>query len=697
MTVTGTPVARLEGRDKVTGAARYAAEYRDVGGEPAHAAIVGAAVPAGRVLDVDRASALTLPGVLAVLWHGNAPTLGSAGDGELQVLQSDVVAYRGQIVAVVVAETSEQATCAASVLDVTYESRQCDNELREHHPGIYAPEQVNAGFDTDVVTGETERRFEESAVRVDVRYTTPPEHNAPMEPHASIAAWSEDRSTLTVWDSTQAPSGVAGDLAELFGVDSDAVRVIARHVGGGFGSKGSTRPNAVVAAMASSVVGRPVSFPVPRRSTFDFVGYRTPTIQRVRLSADADGSMTALLHDSLQQTSTVMEFVEQTSEGSRHVYDIDDVSTTHRAVALDVGTPRWMRAPGEAPGMFALECAVDELAHALGTDPVELRLRNEPSVDPADGQTYSSRTVRAVFEEGARRFGWAGRDPRPAIRRDGRTLVGTGVAMATYPAMTSPSTARATVRDDGTVDVSVAASDIGTGARTVLAQIAADALEVALDRVHIHVGDSALPTAPGAGGSSGTSSWGWAVTKACRALRADGDLAPGATATADTTDDLEERAALARQAFGAHFAEVHVDVDTGEVRVTRMLGVFSVGRVLNPRLARSQLLGGMVFGIGMALMEEGIVDRRHGGFLNADLAEYHVPVDADVADIEAIWVEEHDDDLNPMGSKGIGEIGIVGSPAAIANAVFHACGVRVRDLPITLDTLIERMDPALRL
>ncbi|KQU06572.1 xanthine dehydrogenase [Rhodococcus sp. Leaf7] len=697
MTVMGTPVVRLEGREKVTGAARYAAEYKDVGGSLAYAVIVGATVPAGRVVDVDRASALALPGVLDVLWHGNAPTLGDPGDGELQVLQSDAVSYRGQIVAVVVADTLEQAQDAASAVDVTYESRQCDNELREHHPGIYAPEQVNAGFDTDVVKGEPEARFDASPVRVDVRYTTPAEHNAPMEPHATIASWSEDKSTLTVWDSTQAPSGVAGDLAELFHLEPGRVRVVAEHVGGGFGSKGSTRPNAVVAVMASSVVGRPVSFPVPRRSTFDFVGYRTPTIQRIRLSADHDGSMTALLHDSLQQTSTVMEFVEQTSEGSRHVYDVADVSTTHRAVALDVGTPRWMRAPGECPGMFGLECAVDELAYALGMDPIELRLRNEPSVDPADGQAYTSRTVRRVFDDGSRRFGWAERDPRPGIRRVGRTLVGTGVAMATYPAMTSPSTARATARGDGTVDVAIAASDIGTGARTVLAQIAADALGVSLDRVHIHVGDSSLPTAPGAGGSSGTSSWGWAVTKACRALVADGDPAAGASVLADTADDLEERAERARQAFGAHFAEVHVDVDTGEVRVNRMLGVFSVGRVLNPRLARSQLMGGMIFGLGMAVMEEGIVDRRHGGFLNADLAEYHVPVDADVRDIEAIWVDEYDDDLNPMGSKGIGEIGNVGSAAAIANAVYHACGVRVRDLPIRLDTLVEKMDPALRL
>lgn len=687
----GRPIERTESVSKVTGAARYAVE-QTTGDGPVYCWHVPATVAKGRVVDV--ATDLG-EDVLAVLWHGNAEKLGEVEDTELAVLQSDRVAYRGQIVAAVVATTLQAARDGAARAKVMYaDEGRPDNELTADHSSLYAPETVNAGFPTDVTVGDPDAALTSASHTIDHWYSTSPMHNSPMEPHATTAKWA-DRN-LMVWDSTQAPSGVQGDLATVFGLDPSAVRVVAENVGGGFGAKGSTRPNAVLAAMAARATGRTVKLALPRQAMFDLVGYRTPTLNHVQLGADRDGTLTALTHDTFQQTSTIFEFCEQTAESSRHIYASPNRRTTHRLAKLDVSTPRWMRAPGEAPGMFAVETAIDELAYNIGIDPIELRIRNEPTVDPASGSPFSSRSVVQCLREGAERFGWAGRDPRPGHRTEGRTLVGTGVATASYPVLISPSSASAKLGSDGRVTVSVAASDIGTGARTVLRQIAADALAVAADRVELVLGDSALPTAPGAGGSSGTSSWGWAVTKACRQLVDNvggniDDATGPAEATVETSDELENQKDFARMAFGAQFAEVGVDIDTGEVRVRRMLGVFGIGRVMNPRLARSQLIGGMTFGLGMALMEAGNTDLQFGGFSNHDLAEYHVPVCADTPDIEAVWVEEHDDELSPMGGKGIGEIGTVGSPAAIGNAVYHATGVRVRDLPITLDKVLPHL------
>ncbi|CAM3051825.1 xanthine dehydrogenase molybdenum binding subunit apoprotein [Williamsia muralis] len=702
MTSLGTAHARIEAQDKVGGTAHYTADRVPPGQQVVHCVHVGAQINLGRVTGVDDGAAMQMPGVLGVMWHGNAPRLGESEDAELHVLQGPDVHYRGQIVAAVIAISVEQARAAAESLDIDYEQAEgFDNVLHATHPARYTPEEVNAGFPAEARRGDPEGAIAKADHVVDNWYSTPAMHNAPMEPHATIASWeqTDDGETLTVWDSTQAPSGVQGDLATLFDVESDNVRVVAEHVGGGFGGKGSTRPNAVLAAMAARFVGRPVRVVLPRSATFAFVGYRTPTFSRVALGADGEGNLEVVVHDSVQQTSKIVEFVEQTAEATRHIYDTEHIKTTHEVAALDVSTPRWMRAPGESPGIYALESAVDELAHELGLDPIDLRTRNEPDVDPATGTAFSSRNVVSVLRQGADQFGWELRDPTPGSIRRGRTLVGMGVALASYPTMTSPSTALAVAQPDGSFDVSVAASDIGTGARTVLTQIAADALQVQADRVRLHLGDSALPKAPGAGGSAGTSSWGFAVHKACEGLRdniGSGPVDRPVEHFADTTADVEAASDLHREAFGAHFAEVAVDVDTGEVTVDRMLGVFAVGKVLNPRLARSQLIGGMTFGLGMALMEEGHPDAQYGGFGNENLADYHVPSHADVRDIEAVWIEEVDDNINPMGSKGIGEIGNVGSAAAIANAVFNATGVRVRDLPVRPDKIVEQLDPRYR-
>ncbi|GAA4231667.1 xanthine dehydrogenase family protein molybdopterin-binding subunit [Actinomadura meridiana] len=727
---------RLEAREKVTGTARYAFEYPVE--NVAYAAAVQASVGRGEIVAVDTEAAMALPGVLAVLSHENAPELNDHADGELALFQSPKVSYRGQFVAAVVGETLETAREAARRVRVEYAAEPPDVRLRTDHPGLYKPDVVNPVYPSDTEQGEPEEGFDGSAVRVDVTYRTPAEHNNAMEPHTTLAQWNDDGG-LTLYDSTQGASGVRRIVAELFGLDGAQVRVVAPHVGGGFGSKGTARPSVVLAAMAARVVGRPVKFAVPRQQMFATTGYRTPTIQRMRLGADDDGHLTAILHDVFEQTSTVKEFAEQTATPTRVMYRAPNRRTSHRLVRLDVPTPSWMRAPGETPGMYALESVMDEVAVASGIDPVELRIRNDTDREPESGLPFSSRNLVACLQEGAARFGWADRDPAPGARREGRKLIGMGVAASTYPAYMQPNRASARAEPDGTFTVRIAAADIGTGARTALALIAAETLKADLHAVTVELGDSSLPRASTAGGSSGTASWGTAVVRACEALRAklnsgsggrggssphmedggsggrggssphmedggspghggssahteNGAVPPeGIEASADTTEEVKGRDKYARHAFGAQFAEVEVDVDTGEVRVRRLLGVFAAGRIINPRTARSQFIGGMTMGLGMALMEESVMDEEFGDFLNRDLAQYHVPACADVRDIDAIWVEESDPHLNPMGSKGIGEIGIVGTAAAIGNAVHHATGVRVRTLPITPGRLLPHL------
>ncbi|WP_131741735.1 xanthine dehydrogenase family protein molybdopterin-binding subunit [Actinomadura roseirufa] len=686
-----TALRRLEGTEKVTGTARYAVEYPVEG--VAYAAAVQAAVGKGEITAVDATAALALPGVLAVLSCENAPHLHEVPDGELALFQSRTVSYRGQFVAAVVAETLETAREAARLVRVDYVAEPPDVRLRADHPGLYTPAKVNPVFPAVTELGDPDGAFAEAAVRVDATYTTPAEHNNPMEPHATLAQWHED-GTLTLYDSNQGASVVQTTIAQVFGLEPDHVRVISPHVGGGFGSKGTPRPNVVLAAMAAGAAGRPVKFAVPRQQMFATTGYRTPTIQRVRLGADADGRLTSILHEAVEQTSTVREFAEQTTTPTRVMYQAPHRRTSHRLARLDVPTPSWMRAPGETPGMFALESAMDELAVAAGIDPVELRVRNEPDREPESGLPFSSRNLVACLREGAARFGWAGRDPAPGVRRSGRRLRGTGVAAATYPAYLRPNRATARADADGTFTVRIAAADIGTGARTALTLIAAETLKADLGRVTVEIGDSAFPAASVAGGSAGTSSWGGAVVRACEALRErlNGAVPPeGVEVSADTAAEVEARDAYARHAFGAQFADVEVDADTGEVRVRRMLGIFAAGRIINPVTARSQFVGGMTMGLGMALLEESVMDEEFGDHLTRDLAQYHVPSCADVRAIEADWVEESDPHLNPMGTKGIGEIGIVGAAAAIANAVHHATGVRVRDLPITPARLLPML------
>ena len=701
----GAPLDRIDGPLKVTGAAKYAYEYPVAG--VTYVFPVQSTIAKGHIAAIEVSAARALPGVIAVLSHENAPRLAPLDNGslgrprsqDLAVFQSGAVAYRGQIVAAVVAETLEVARQAASLIAVRYEEQPHDVELRADRNDLYKPEKINAGYETDTAQGDVAAALAAAVVALDHTYTTPAEHNNPLEPHATLAIWSDDSDgegeSVTLYDANQGPDWIRDDVAQAFSLPPERVRVIAPYVGGGFGSKAMPHPHVLVAVMAAQVAQRPAKLALTRQQLFALAGYRTPTIQRLRLGAERDGKLTAIAHDVVEQTSTLVEFAEQTAAPTRMMYAAPDRRTTHRLARLDLPENRWMRAPGECPGMFALESAMDELAIACGLDPIELRIRNEPAVDPETGRPFSSRGLVACLREGAQRFGWQPRDPQPRTRRDGRWLVGTGVAASTYPLYLLPASARAGVDRAGRYYVRIAAADIGTGAWTALTQIAADALEVPLERVHLEIGDSALPQASVAGGSSGITSWGWAIVEAARKLRARlrdeyGGVVPadGLEATGEIGENPEAQQ-FSMHAFGAQFAEVRVNVDTGEVRVPRLLGVFAAGRIINPKTARSQLLGGMTMGLSIALHEASVLDPRSGDFVNHDFAEYHIATNADVGTVDVTWIDEEDPHVNPMGSKGIGEIGIVGTAAAIANAVHHATGIRVRDLPITLDKLLR--------
>ncbi len=698
----GAPLDRVDGPLKVTGAAKYAYEYPVAG--ITYVFPIQSTIAKGRVVSIDARAARALPGVVAVLSHENAPRLRPVDDPitrqrdpDLAVFQSDAVAYRGQVVAAVVAETPEIAQQAAGLVAVRYEEQPHDVELRANRGGLYRPENLLSLFETDTESGDVEAALAAAPVALDHTYTTPTEHHNPLEPHATVAVWGGDGdgASVTLYDANQGAYLIRDSVAQAFSLPPERVRVIAPYVGGAFGSKAFPHPHVILAAMASKVARRPAKLALTRQQMFALTGYRTPTIQRVRLGAERDGRLTAIAHDVVEQTATIKEFVEPTAIPTRMLYAAPNRHTSHRVARLDLPENSWMRAPGECPGMFALESAMDELAVAAGLDPIELRLRNEPAVDPESGRPFSSRGLVACVRDGAQRFGWQPRDPTPRARREGRWFLGTGVAASTYPAIQFPATAQVSVDRAGRFSVRIAASDIGTGAWTALTQIAADALEAPVERVQLEIGDSALPQAFVAGGSSGTASWGWAIVEAARNLRARlrdqyGGVVPPDGIEASGAFDVNPAAQrFSMHAFGAQFAAVRVNQDTGEVRVPRLLGVFAVGRVINAKTARSQLLGGMTMGLSMALHEASVLDPRFGDFVNHDFAEYHIATNADVGTVDVAWIDEDDPYVNPMGAKGIGEIGIVGTAAAIANAVYHATGVRVRDLPITLDKLLQ--------
>lgn len=682
-TAMGSPLERVDGVEKVTGRATYAFENdHEFDQPPLHCWLVTSTTAKGRVARVEPTAALKHPGVVSVLDHTNAPRLANTDNRELAVLQDDRIGYRGQIVAMVLAETPEAAREGARLVRIDEELEPASVNLTD--VSTYVPSEEAVGAAPETEEGDIEGALAEATYTTDHVYSTPHEQNNAMEPHAASAVWRDG--TLTMWNSTQGVHNVAKALAPMLGVDRERVRVQAPYVGGGFGSKGVPHPPEMAAALAARWAdGRPVKLAVTRQQVYSLTGYRTETSSRIRLGADDDGHITALDHEVTVQSSRVKEFVEHAGVPARMMYAGRNRRTSHRVAELDVAIPSWLRAPGEMPGTYALEVAMDDLAVATGLDPIELRVRNEPEVDPGTGKPFGNRRLVECLERGAELFGWADRPTEPRSTRDGDWWVGTGVASSTYPANFFPgNAARVVALEDGRYAVSIGAVDIGTGARTALLQIAADALGVTPQDIDLAIGDTDLPRASVAGGSSGTGSWGTAIVQAAQKFREEHGETP--TAGAETVEKAKEYPDLenyAMHSFGAVFAEVRVHRLTGEIRVPRMQGVYSVGRVINPITARSQFLGGLTMGLSAAVLEEAVRDHRYGHFVTQDLATYHVASHSDVGELQVEWLDDVDERATPMGSRGIGEIGIVGTSSAVVNAAYHATGVRVRDLPIT--------------
>jgi xanthine dehydrogenase YagR molybdenum-binding subunit len=548
--------------------------------------------------------------------------------------------------------------------------------------------------------GDPEAALAAAEIKLDQTYAIPRENHNPIEMHATIAAWEGDR--LTLWDKTQWVHNVADEIGAVFGIPAQNIRVISPFVGGAFGSGLRTWPHVTLAALGARVAGRPVKLMLSRRETYYGVGYRPHTVQRVALGASRDGRLTAVVHDGFQETSSYEDFTEALLNPTRFLHSCPNVHTPHRVAPMNVHTPTYMRAPGEVSGIFALESAMDELADALNIDPIELRLRNEPERDEFKNLPFSSRSTRECYRAAAERFGWNRRNPQPRSMRDGRWLIGWGMATATYPMNYAPASAMARLLPDGTAEVTSASSDMGPGTWTSMTQVAAESLGLPIERVKFILGDTRLPRAPVHGGSMTMASVGSAVQAACRKTRDDALARGGANDLLDAMRRLgqpieasadvkpgEEGERFSMHAFGAVLAEVAVDPDLGQTRVRRIVGAYGAGRIVNPKTTRSQCIGGMIGGIGMTLMEHSVVDARNGRVPNANFAEYAVPVHADAPPImDVIFVEEHDPHVNPLGVKGVGEIAMVGVAPAITNAIFHATGKRIRELPVTPDKLL---------
>ncbi|HYE71472.1 MAG TPA: xanthine dehydrogenase family protein molybdopterin-binding subunit, partial [Aquabacterium sp.] len=726
MRYLGKETSRVDGVAKVTGQAKYAAEFQVP--NVAYGFVVLGTVAKGAITAIDASQAERAPGVLRVLTHLNAPKLGPKAskedappraqqeeDKSFRALQSDRIFFNAQPIALVLAETYEQARYAARLVRVSYAAERHATDTEAVRGRAELPAKSDSGR-----RGNPEGALRDAPVKLEAEYRIPVEHHNPMEPHAAIAFWQGDR--LTIYDKTQDVYSVRKHLASSFGVPEDGVSVISPFVGGAFGS--SLRPNyyPALTAMAARELRRPVKLVYTRTQMFTGHGYRPYTVQKVSLGCDRGGKLAAIVHDAVHNTSSFESFSDDTTRFPRQVYACPNLDAPLRVAATDLNTPTWMRAPGAVSGMFALECAMDELAYALRMDPLQLRLVNYAQTDPVSGKPFSSKALRECYRLGAEKFGWQRRSFEPRSMRDGRLLVGWGMATGVWGAMQMPASAKVTLRADGTAHVSSATSDIGPGTYTVMSMIAAEFLGLHLRQVAFELGDSRLPRAPAQGGSWTTASVGSAIHGAALAIQArllalaqrDADSPVAGVQAADAemldgrlrlkgnparfvairdlmarhnlaeiTETFEakpspEREKFATLAHGAQFVEVKVDPDTGMVRVSRVIEVTACGKIMNPKASHSQEIGGVVWGIGMALQEATEIDHRYGRIMNPNLQHYHVPVNADVHAIETLFVEEEDKVVNPLGVKGMGELGMVGIPAAIANAVFHATGKRVR-------------------
>jgi xanthine dehydrogenase YagR molybdenum-binding subunit len=713
--VVGKPLDRVDGPLKVTGGAVYAYEVQQQ--NTLHGFVVEASIGKGSIRSIDTRAAEKAPGVALVLTHRNAPAQGAGNHREAHpVLTGPEVKYYGQPVGFVVAESFEQARAAAYLVEVKYDRSSGKYALRHNLDQARVPRPEDAPA-ADSAVGGFAGAFASAPVQIDVTYATPLQSHAMMEPHATLAMWDGDK--LILHTANQMLNQGQKVIATTLKIPVENVRVVSPFIGGGFGGKLWVNADAILAAIAARQLKRPVKTALTRQQIFHVTTHRSDTIQRVRLGTDPDGRILAIGHDVFSGNLPSEQTYEGAALQTRTLYAGPNRLTRHRLAPLDIPVASSMRAPGEAVGLMALECTMDELAEKLNLDPIELRLRNEPTEDPEKHIPYSSRHLVACMREGARRFGWDKRNAKPGQVRDGRWLVGMGMAAATRGNPLKLSKANVRLNPDGTATVRMAMTDIGTGTYTILAQIAAEMLGLPTERIRVELGDTNFAQAAGSGGSWGAGSSGSALFEACERLReklaqkanmdaktarfADGSIASGEQSIPltdlvgtgiEANGEIEpgrNNTEFSQQSYGAHFAEVGVDADTGELRLRRMLGVFTAGRVLNAKTARSQAIGGMVFGVGAALHEGMTLDPRFGYFVNRDLAEYLVPVHADIPAIDAIFLPELDRQSNPLKSKGIGELGICGAGAALANAIYNACGARVRDFPITLDKLLSAL------
>jgi xanthine dehydrogenase YagR molybdenum-binding subunit len=730
--IIGRPVDRYEGPLKVSGTAPYAYEVKTPS-PPAYGVFVTAEIGCGEITAVDDVAAAAAPGV-KLIWHAFNPPPGQGEAGAKAYVQAQAVAdpvfvnakvrYFGQPIAVVVADSFENATAAAALVKVSY---------REDLEAQYVFDAAEAGpaeNDPDSSVGEFELAFGEAPVQLDEIYSTPIQNHCQMEPCATTAWWEDGK--VVVNTSVQMIKGPQHLVAETLQIHRSDVHLMSLYVGGGFGGKGSSYEDLATAALASRALRQPVKIALTRQQMFNATVHRPATVQRVRLGATPDGRLTALSLMAATHCARNAPFIERAAAFSRALYAAPNRLTGHRLQLLDIAVASAMRAPGEASGMMSLEAAMDELAERLGLDPIELRIRNEPDKHPESGQPYSARQLIECMRDGAEKFGWRQRNPKPGQVRDGRWLVGMGMAAAIRGNFLLPAKASLKCEPDGTIRLRQGMTDIGTGSYTILAQIAAETMGVPLEQVVVEIGDSGFAPAPGSGGQFGAASAGSGALAGGMALRATltemaiadpasplYGAAPEAVEFRDGLITVENRsetlAALvsrlapqgveaegasapapdirqfASYSHGAQFAEVGVDPITGEVRLRRMLGVFACGRILNPKTARSQLTGGMIWGVGTALTETNSVDPRYGSLIAQDLGGYLAPVHADIANLDAYFLPEVDDKANPLGIKGVGEVGICGAGAAVANAVYNACGARVRDYPITPERLLAAM------
>ena len=718
MKYIGKEMSRVDGVAKVTGKAKYAAEFQV--NNAAYGFIVTSTIAKGAIKTIDISEAAKQSGVIKIYTHLNAPKSLAKGD-DFVALQSDKIVFSNQPIALVVAETFEQARFAAHLVKATYTKETSQTDLVKVEAKIFGKPKKR---------GNPQEAFQNSAVKIEAEYTIPIEHHNPMELHGAIAFWEGEK--LTMFNKTQGVKDAQNHLVQSFGLKPENVQVISPFVGGAFGAALNPHYYPFLTAFAARDLKRPVKVNYTRRQMFTGHGYRPYTWQKVAIGTNKDGKLQSIIHEAVGNTSSFEDFGENPNDFGRTLYECANYDTPYKLAKLDLPTPTWMRAPGAVTGAFALESAMDEMAYALKIDPLEFRLINYAEKDPETGKPFSSKALREAYKQGAAKFGWEKRKFEPRSMRDGRWLVGWGTATGIWGAYQLPASVKITLKADGTANVGSATADIGPGTYTVITMIAAEFLGIAPGKVKFELGDSDLPNAPVQGGSFTTASVGsaahgaalnikqkvfdlalketnspFANTKVDETEMADGflSLKSDATKKVPVTDLMKknnlteivenytsrpspERNKYTTQAHGAQFVEVKVDEDLGIIKVTRVVEATAVGKIMNPKTSHSQEMGGVVWGIGMALQEETAIDHRYGRMMTTDLASYHVPVNADVHLVETAFVEEEDKIVNPLGVKGMGELCMVGIPAAIANAIFHATGKRIRDLPITPDKLL---------